>query len=61
MLLLLYSQRNNLGTQWMRGWVGPRSGLDAVEKSFALAGNPIPVFELIVCFVVVTRDGSYIG
>jgi hypothetical protein len=31
------------GTHWIRGWVGPRTGLDAVENRTIL---PLPVFEL---------------
>jgi hypothetical protein len=35
------------GTHWMGGWVGPRAGLDAVEKrkSFARAGNRTPTIQ----------------
>jgi hypothetical protein len=32
---------------WIRGWVGPRAGLDAVErqKSLAPAGNRTPAVQ----------------
>jgi hypothetical protein len=31
------------GAQWIGGWVGPRAGLDVVEKTKIL---PLPEFEL---------------
>jgi hypothetical protein len=36
----LYPQRKRLGINWIRGWVGPRTGLDAMEhkRSLALSG-----------------------
>jgi hypothetical protein len=33
------------GTHWIGGWVGPRAGLDVVEKSLAPARNRTPVFQ----------------
>jgi hypothetical protein len=33
------------GTHWIRGCVGPRAGLDAVEKNLALAGNRTPAIQ----------------
>jgi hypothetical protein len=35
------------GTHWIRGWVGPRAGLDA-EKSFAPAGDQTLIVQPVV-------------
>jgi hypothetical protein len=37
----LYRQGNNPGIHWIGGWVGPRAGLDAMEKG----KNPCPCRE----------------
>jgi hypothetical protein len=29
----LYTRGNSPGTHWIGGWVGPRTGLDVVERS----------------------------
>jgi hypothetical protein len=36
------------GTHWVRGWVGPRAGLDAVDtrKMLPLPGIELPRFKL---------------
>jgi hypothetical protein len=38
----LYPRGKAPGTHWTRGWVGPRGGLDVVEKVKIL---PLPQFE----------------
>jgi hypothetical protein len=39
-LEVTFSGERDLGTHWIRGWVGPRAGLDDVEKRkcFTLLG-----------------------
>jgi len=38
-LRLLYPRRKTPDAHWLGGWVGPRAGLEAVEKN----GRPFPV------------------
>jgi hypothetical protein len=46
--LSLYSRETDLGTLWLLGWAGSRSGLDAVakrkKKTLVNAGYQTPAF-----------------
>jgi hypothetical protein len=51
------------GIHWVGGWIGPRAGLEAVEKRkiFSPTGNQTPVFQAVAIPTELSQLVEYSG